>query len=453
MLNQGKDGIEQMRAEAEKLGLTLDTSMAHQAERVNDNFTRMRGVLQGLIIRVVDGLLPTLENLTNMFAEFSSNQKDAAAASETLATALKLLVSAGVVVQSVFKVLGDTIAMVAAAISFVVNREFRAAFEVLKQGAGDVLGTVQGTMERLERVWDSAAEEATRTSHELAGAQRTVGEAFSFTTGKVQEQTDELKEWLNLQRAMRDSAPWHLMTDPWMRQGQGATEAQRRMAEQLKRDRLQQIKDELDEAQRMMDEHNAKEDQRLQDKLDAQKKAAEEWQRVWQNATDRVDALFVDLWANLFRSTKDFLEGLKNIFLRTLAEMAHMAITRPILISFMGALGGALGIPGAANAAGGIAGGGLLAGIGGKIGGLFGGGSAAALGPEAAAFGYYGAGAAGSAGLAVTAAGIATAALPILIGGAALGLIAKEIFGKSSPLPRKWRPSVKTDTPAAPATA
>jgi tape measure domain-containing protein len=105
-----------------------------------------------------------------------------------------------------------------------------------------------------------------------------------------------------------------------------------------------------------------------------------------EKAAERIESAFADAWMNAFDGMNSVVDGMKNAFKRMLAEMAHMSMTKPIMVS-MG-LGGML--PGAANAGGlgGLSSGlGLLGGLGGglisaggALGGAFGGGLAGAGG-------------------------------------------------------------------------
>lgn len=104
---------------------------------------------------------------------------------------------------------------------------------------------------------------------------------------------------------------------------------------------------------------------------------------ISEKAAERIEEAFAGAWMNAFDGFESVVDGMKNAFKRMLAEMAHMALTRPIMVS-MG-LGGML--PGGASAStlGGassaMSGLGLLGGIGSgligagsMIGGAFGGG-------------------------------------------------------------------------------
>jgi len=99
-----------------------------------------------------------------------------------------------------------------------------------------------------------------------------------------------------------------------------------------------------------------------------------EFQKVWENAVDSVDNIFRDLWRGAFDSAKDFGQSLKEWFTNLLAELAHQALTRPIVLSLGASFGGA---PGASFAGQGGAGGGGFGGLFNNIGSFMGGDSIA----------------------------------------------------------------------------
>ncbi len=109
--------------------------------------------------------------------------------------------------------------------------------------------------------------------------------------------------------------------------------------------------------------------------------SADPFAEAWIGAIERVDDAFVEMWKGTLDGFDGFAETLKNAFLQLLAELAHAAITRPLIIQ---PLMGAFGLGGSGGAAGGV--GGLLniasladsfmgSPVGGALGGLFGIGS------------------------------------------------------------------------------
>ena len=78
-----------------------------------------------------------------------------------------------------------------------------------------------------------------------------------------------------------------------------------------------------------------------------------EWTKWTESALDRVDGAFADAWRNIGDGFKGFRDNLTNAFKQMLAELAHMAITRPIIMQIGAAIG--------------IGGGGAVSGIGGML--------------------------------------------------------------------------------------
>lgn len=65
LLNQGKAGIEQLKLEAERLGLKLDKETAKSAEVFNDNLIALKASASSLGIALAHDFLPELTNITN----------------------------------------------------------------------------------------------------------------------------------------------------------------------------------------------------------------------------------------------------------------------------------------------------------------------------------------------------------------------------------------------------
>ena len=95
-------------------------------------------------------------------------------------------------------------------------------------------------------------------------------------------------------------------------------------------------------------------------------KAAEvsgEWAQWTESALERVDGAFADAWKNIGDGFAGFRDSLTNAFKQMLAELAHMAITRPIVMQ----IGAALGIGGGSAGAGLMSLGGGAGGSGGSL--------------------------------------------------------------------------------------
>lgn len=168
LLNQGAAGLQAMKDEAARLGLVLDAEAAAAAERVNDNLTRMQGALQGARNGLVLGLLPTLENLSDMLTTVTGDQQAMATASKTLSAGLKLVASVAVVVWNVFKSVGDRLGALAAAAYELAQGNFRNAFHIVKAHAADTVDQAKGTWNTLKEIWQDGGDSAERSGRRIA---------------------------------------------------------------------------------------------------------------------------------------------------------------------------------------------------------------------------------------------------------------------------------------------
>lgn len=91
-------------------------------------------------------------------------------------------------------------------------------------------------------------------------------------------------------------------------------------------------------------------------KLKEQEPEVDQYAELWKNALKRIDDAFLDLWKSAFTSFADFKSSLVNAFKEMLAQMAHQAITKPIVVAISGAIMGTGGSM--AQAAGQLGGGG-----------------------------------------------------------------------------------------------
>ncbi|MCK8685369.1 DUF4214 domain-containing protein [Pseudomonas umsongensis] len=86
------------------------------------------------------------------------------------------------------------------------------------------------------------------------------------------------------------------------------------------------------------------------------KNAATAWGQFTEGAVDRVDSAFADAWKNIDEGFDGFATNLKDGFKQLLGELAHMAITKPIIMQ----IGASLGVGGLAASNSGIGGSGGL---------------------------------------------------------------------------------------------
>lgn len=63
MLNAGRDGLQEMADEADRLGITLSGQTTARAEEFNDTLTRIQQIMQGVVNKIMEAALPALQSL------------------------------------------------------------------------------------------------------------------------------------------------------------------------------------------------------------------------------------------------------------------------------------------------------------------------------------------------------------------------------------------------------
>lgn len=103
MLNQGRAGIEDLRKEAQRLGVVFSTEMAQKAEAFNDSMTRLKNASQGVQVELAGPFVKALGEAANGLLEAKKNGDGFV---QTLGEMIRLLVS-GNDLQMVTKDLAD----------------------------------------------------------------------------------------------------------------------------------------------------------------------------------------------------------------------------------------------------------------------------------------------------------------------------------------------------------
>src|SRR5262245_46592790 len=75
-LNQGRGGIEGLKNEADKLGLTLKGSTAQGADDFNDNLNKLKQQLGGIGLQVAERFLPALIDITKALSDLLAKKSD-----------------------------------------------------------------------------------------------------------------------------------------------------------------------------------------------------------------------------------------------------------------------------------------------------------------------------------------------------------------------------------------
>lgn len=158
-LNQGREGIQQIREEADRLGLTVDDT-GTKAEAFNDSFTRMKAATAGIGNQIVTGMLPAVSALVQNLAD-ARTQGDAVGKSfgETLGAVIKTvsetILILGANVKFVLDGMGREIGAVAAQIAALARLDmsgFRAISDAVKEDGDRARAELDALEKRLMAV-------------------------------------------------------------------------------------------------------------------------------------------------------------------------------------------------------------------------------------------------------------------------------------------------------------
>ncbi len=160
------NGLEEARKEAELLGALIDKDTAAAAERFNDNLTRVGVSVQAVGLNIAKAVLPTLEKMSERLVQAAKDTQGMANAGRIADTGLKMLATAGTIIATTFKVAGQTVGAVAAALVLASKGEMREAWITLTQGGFDMAKEVSGAIESISTTWDATARDIKAKSPE-----------------------------------------------------------------------------------------------------------------------------------------------------------------------------------------------------------------------------------------------------------------------------------------------
>lgn len=197
LLNSGAAGINELTAQAERFGLVVSQETATASEEFNDSLTVMQGITRGVGNQLAREMLPTLNDITGTMIDVAENTDAVSTASDILSGTLKSLVTAGIVVGTTFKVVGDSIGAFAAGAAAAAQGEFSQAIDIFKMGGTDYKETTEAALNRINALWDGSAAKTGEEAGKVAGSLRELkrgateaGEESEKAAGKVAKLTD-----------------------------------------------------------------------------------------------------------------------------------------------------------------------------------------------------------------------------------------------------------------------
>ncbi|MDC8446461.1 MAG: hypothetical protein LV471_11115 [Nitrosomonas sp.] len=160
LLNGGSAALDAFDEMANKLGLTLDTETAKQAEKFNDTLDLMGQGMQGIGRQIAAEMLPTFSGLADQFFTTMTEGDRLKSIAEALSTGLKVLTAVAIGVVGAFQTVGTVLGGVGAVIVNVFRGDFQAAREIANQLKGDLSVGFKSTLESMSKAWNATGSAA-----------------------------------------------------------------------------------------------------------------------------------------------------------------------------------------------------------------------------------------------------------------------------------------------------
>ncbi len=321
LLNQGKDGIEALKIEADALGLTIDTKAAAAAERFNDNLSRLQSSVRGIVNQATARLLPTLEAITESFVEAVRNSNVLETALGGLENAFKSLVTVALGVAAAFNAVGTILGATAAAVA---QRDFKIigqAFEDLRTRAVDQI-------EQIVSVWSEKSAELARNAQDAGEKAR---KALTFDVG-TEDKLRTITLSVNTQDAIKE-------LDNARSQAASIFARTRTDVENYSRNIQDAIKllnrglIDQDTFDRWVSQHA----EGMQQVADETQQKADRMSEFGKQAARNIQSAFAQF---LYDPFKDGLDGMLKNFSRMLRQMVAEVAAQQILKNLFGGLAG-----------------------------------------------------------------------------------------------------------------
>ena len=373
LLNQGKDGIEALTAQAEQLGLVISEDTGRSAEIFNDNLNVLRKTFTGVANQVAAQILPTLVNYSNKSVDSANDTQVLAGRVQFISNVFKTFLSILEVVTATLKNVGNTIGGVAAAIVAAATGNFRGAVAIIKELGTDIATTAKDAFENVKDIWADAPPiaQAARQTGEVTG--KSFSEGILSTTSRIKDaiKTPFDEAAAEAQKFIEESNA--LFEQWWTTQenrGRQVTQSVR-TEQELYNETVAELKELLDglfisqetydralqKAQSSL-RSNTEETKAFKDEVTETRNEVNEFAK---QGADRAFDIFADAFFNPMQ--KGF-SGILDSFVNMLRDMALQALKQQVLQAFFG---GGAAVAGAAVGGGG--GGGIVSTIGSAIAG------------------------------------------------------------------------------------
>lgn len=344
LLENGAEGLKEMMREAETLGIALDDVDAQMVADAAEQFDKVAGAAEGfanqLTIQVAGAMSEWGDDIVDVIDEWGGMEKivedvvdvtvngiafvlDGLRRFEILLKTIELgWAEIGKVVANFLTGLEDGIAEI---LNYVLQPFAKALSKIgeIVALAADNLGDFFGESGEGMKNFAKTVRDGSKELESFGITGEDVGDALDSMKGAADKTRAELEE-------LKKSSPG----DEFLEDFRDAQKETRKQAEETVK--AKQAADKSAEAIK-------KQEESLKKATEATKKNAKEaseYQKAWERAVERIDEAFADGWLDLLEGdATDVFDSVLDGFKRMLAEMAHLAFTKPIVLEIQSQIG------------------------------------------------------------------------------------------------------------------
>lgn len=197
VLNGGREGLEEMDAQARRLGLTLDEETTAKAEQFNDTLTLLQAGGEGFTRQIAGRLAPTLASLAGELLSNVSQSESLNTISSVLSNTLKGLYSAGAIGAQIFANLGRAVGAAAAAVMAAMRGDFAGAKDIMSDVASTNASNWKAQIESLGRLWNDTGAAGVQAMAATGAASRAAAPVVGSVAAAAKKTKDEFADLLN----------------------------------------------------------------------------------------------------------------------------------------------------------------------------------------------------------------------------------------------------------------
>lgn len=191
-LNAGKEGIDEAKAAADALGITMKGDTLAAIAATGDSLDMFGSISVGLGNKIAAQVAPTIKGLADRFTEFLVESGAIGIAAEYIGKAFNAIVIAGQVVVGAFKVVIGAVGTTAQAVMQVAAGDFSKAWDTVKTGFKAAGTTISSTATDIGKVWDGSFGKIPPKAND---SQKGV-DKFARSVKGAKEETDKAAEGL-----------------------------------------------------------------------------------------------------------------------------------------------------------------------------------------------------------------------------------------------------------------